>query len=59
MKPFPTPLSHTSRAQPVLSQSPRPQPPRTMRSTVLQSLLLAPDGGVPIRRHGQGRAQAL
>ena len=59
MKPFPTQLSHTSRAQPVLSQSTRPQPPRTMRSTVLQSLLLAPDGGVPTRRHGQGRSRAL
>ena len=59
MKPFPTHLSHTSRAQPVLSQSTRPQPPRTMRSTVLQSLLLAPDGGVPTRRPGQGRSRAL
>jgi hypothetical protein len=27
-----------------------------MRSTVLMSLLLAPDGGVPAHRHGQGGA---
>jgi hypothetical protein len=59
MKPSPSPLSHTSRALPVLSKSNRPQPPRTMRATVLQSLLLAPDGGVPTRRHGQGRTRAL
>jgi hypothetical protein len=25
-----------------------------MRSTVLMSLLLSPDGGVPMHRHGQG-----
>jgi hypothetical protein len=54
MKPSPTPNSHTSRARPVLRPSSRPQPPRTMRSTVLQSLLLAPAGGVSARRHGQG-----
>jgi hypothetical protein len=29
-----------------------------MRSTVLQSLLLAPGGGVPAHRHGQGAAQS-
>jgi hypothetical protein len=57
MKPFPAPLSYTSRARPVLSHVTPSQPPRTMRSTVLQSLLLAPDGGVPARRHGQGRTR--
>jgi hypothetical protein len=30
------------------------QPATTMRSTVLLSLLLAPDGGAEIHRHGQG-----
>ena len=55
MKPFTSPpISHGTRARPVLRPSTRPQPPRTMRSTVLQSLLLAPDGGVPAHRHGQG-----
>jgi hypothetical protein len=28
-----------------------------MRSTVLQSLLLAPSGGVQAQRHGQGAAR--
>jgi hypothetical protein len=28
-----------------------------MRATVLQSLLLAPGGGVPAHRHGQGRTR--
>jgi hypothetical protein len=28
-----------------------------MRSTVLQSLLLAPGGGVKAHRHGQGRVE--
>ena len=54
MKPYLAPIAHGSRARPVLRPSTRPQPPRTMRSTVLQSLLLAPDGGVPAHRHGQG-----
>jgi hypothetical protein len=54
MKPSPAPIFHGSRARPVLRPSTRPQPPRTMRSTVLQSLLLAPDGGVAAHRHGQG-----
>ena len=54
MKPSYTSNTHTSRARPVLRPSSRPQPPRTMRSTVLQSLLLAPSGGVQAKRHGQG-----
>jgi hypothetical protein len=54
MKPSPAPNLHTSRARPVLRPNTRPQPPRTMRSTVLQSLLLAPGGGVHAHRHGQG-----
>jgi hypothetical protein len=54
MKPSPAPNPHGSRARPVLRPDTRPQPPRTMRSTVLQSLLLAPGGGVPAHRHGQG-----
>ena len=54
MKPSPARISHGSRAQPVLRPNPRPETPRTMRSTVLQSLLLAPGGGVPAHRHGQG-----
>jgi hypothetical protein len=29
-----------------------------MRSTVLMSLLLAPDGGVHAHRHGQGGARS-
>jgi hypothetical protein len=52
MKQSPTPIAHSNRARPVLRESTRPQPPRTMRSTVLQSLLLAPDGGVRSHRHG-------
>jgi hypothetical protein len=61
MKPSPLPNPHASRARPVLRPSTRPQPPRTMRSTVLQSLLLAPSGGVTAHRHGQGatRTRAL
>jgi hypothetical protein len=54
MKPSPAPIRHTGRARPVLRETTRPQPPRTMRSTVLLSLLLAPDGGVTAHRHGQG-----
>jgi hypothetical protein len=57
MKPSFAPNSHTSRARPVLRPSSRPQPPRTMRATVLQSLLLAPDGGVVAQRHGQGASR--
>jgi hypothetical protein len=59
MKPSPLPNPHGSRAKPVLRPTTRPQPPRTMRSTVLQSLLLAPGGGVPTHRHGQGSRRAL
>jgi len=58
MKPSFSPNTHTSRARPVLSPSTRPQPPRTMRSTVLQSLLLAPAGGVQAQRHGQGATRS-
>jgi hypothetical protein len=56
MKPSPAPNPHANRARAVLTPSTRPQPPRTMRSTVLMSLLLAPDGGVSAHRHGQGAA---
>jgi hypothetical protein len=55
MKSFPPPHSTTRRAQPALRPAARPQPPTTMRSTVLLSLLLCPDGGVDAHRHGQGR----
>ena len=58
MKPGPTPNLHTNRARAVLRPSPRPQTPRTMRSTVLMSLLLAPDGGVTNQRHGQGASRS-
>jgi hypothetical protein len=54
MKPSPAPNPHASRARPLLRPDTRPQQPRTMRSTVLQSLLLAPAGGVTPHRHGQG-----
>lgn len=54
MKPAPTPNPHSNRARAVLRPSTRPRQPRTMRSTVLMSLLLAPDGGVAAHRHGQG-----
>jgi hypothetical protein len=57
MKPAPTPNPHSNRARAVLSPSSRTEPPRTMRSTVLMSLLLAPDGGVPTHRHGQGASR--
>jgi hypothetical protein len=56
MKPSPAPNPLANRARAVLNPSTRPQPPRTMRSTVLMSLLLAPDGGVSAHRHGQGAA---
>ena len=58
MKPAPTPNPHANRARAVLSPSSRPAPPRTMRSTVLMSLLLAPDGGVGAHRHGQGASRS-
>lgn len=57
MKPVHLPNPHSNRARPILGPSTRPQPPRTMRSTVLMSLLLAPDGGVAAHRHGQGAAR--
>jgi hypothetical protein len=52
MKPAPRSNLHANRARPVLTPSTRPQAPRSMRSTVLQSLLLAPAGGVTPHRHG-------
>ena len=57
MKPSPLPNPHSNRARAVLRPSPRNEPPRTMRSTVLMSLLLAPGGGVRTHRHGQGAAR--
>jgi hypothetical protein len=57
MKPVHTTNLHSNRARPVLRPTTRPQPPRTMRSTVLMSLLLAPDGGVASHRHGQGASR--
>jgi hypothetical protein len=57
MKPVHSTNLHSNRARAVLRPSTRPQPPRTMRSTVLLSLLLAPEGGVPAHRHGQGAAR--
>jgi hypothetical protein len=56
MKPFLPPHSSTKRARPALAPSPRIQPTTTMRSTVLLSLLLCPDGGVETHRHGQGKS---
>ena len=58
MKQAPTPNSHSNRARPVLGPTPRAKRPRTMRSTVLMSLLLAPDGGVSPHRHGQGASRS-
>jgi hypothetical protein len=54
MKPFPPPHSTTKRGRRVSYPAPRIQPATTMRSTVLLSLLLSPDGGVAAHRHGQG-----
>jgi hypothetical protein len=54
MKPFPPPPSSTKRVRPAAHPMPRPQFASSMRSTVLQSLLLSPDGGVETHRHGQG-----
>lgn len=53
MKSFPSPPSSTKRARPA-APLPRPQSGSSMRSTVLMSLLLSPDGGVAPHRHGQG-----
>ena len=54
MKPFLPPHSSTKRAQPAATPAPRIyQPATTMRSTVLLSLLLCPDGGAETHRHGQ------
>jgi hypothetical protein len=54
MKPFPPPHQPFKRSLPAARTTPRPLPTSTMRSTVLQSLLLCPDGGVETHRHGQG-----
>jgi hypothetical protein len=54
MKPFPPLHSSTRRARPAVPPAPRIRPASTMRSTVLLSLLLAPDGGVDAHRHGHG-----
>jgi hypothetical protein len=56
MKPFLPPHSSTKRARPALTPTPRNQPASAMRSTVLQSLLLCPDGGAETHRHGQGKS---
>jgi hypothetical protein len=53
MKSFPPPPSSTKRVRPV-TPLPRPTSGSTMRSTVLMSLLLSPDGGITPHRHGQG-----
>jgi hypothetical protein len=42
------------RPLPAARTIPRPAPTSPMRSTVLQSLLLCPDGGADTHRHGQG-----
>ena len=57
MKPFPPPPSQMNRPLPARTTA-RPAPTNTMRSTVLQSLLLCPHGGVETHRHGQGAAGA-
>jgi hypothetical protein len=54
MKPFPPPQLSVKGPIAMGHTLPRPVPSSTMRSTVLQSLLLCPDGGVEGHRHGQG-----
>jgi hypothetical protein len=55
MKPFPPPYTNFKRSLPAASRpSQRPMTYSTTRSTVLQSLLLCPDGGADAQRHGQG-----
>jgi hypothetical protein len=54
MKSFPPPPSSTKIVRPTAPVLPRPQSGSAMRSTVLMSLLLSPDGGVETHRHGQG-----
>jgi hypothetical protein len=59
MKPFPPPPhSQIKRPLPAARTTPRPAPASTQRSTVLQSLLLCPHGGVESHRHGQGARRA-
>jgi len=54
MKSFPPPHSSTKVVRPTAHPLPRPQFAGSMRSTVLLSLLLSPDGGAESHRHGQG-----
>jgi hypothetical protein len=54
IKSLPPQHSSTKRARPELRPDLRTRPPSTMRSTVMLSLLLCPDGGVEAHRHGQG-----
>jgi hypothetical protein len=54
MKPFPPPHSSVKPVRHAPAPLPRPRTASTMRSTVLLSLLLAPDGGTETHRHGQG-----
>ena len=54
MKSFPSPPPSTKRVRPAAQPLPRPQSGSSMRSTVLMSLLLSPDGGVETHSHGQG-----
>jgi hypothetical protein len=46
------------RPLPAARTIPRPAPTSPMRSTVLQSLLLCPDGGADTQRHGQGASRS-
>jgi hypothetical protein len=54
MKSFPPPHSSNKIVRPTAHPLPLPQFASSMRSTVLMSLLLSPDGGVETHRHGQG-----
>jgi hypothetical protein len=54
MKPFPPPYSNFRRSLPVARTTPRPAPASTMRSTVLQTLLLSP-GDTQRRDSGSDR----
>ena len=58
MKPFPNSPSLMKRPLPAARTTPRPIPASTMRSTVLQSLLLCPDDGMESHRHGQGATRS-
>jgi hypothetical protein len=54
MKSYPANYSSAMRARPALPRPPRVSSATSMRSTVLLSLLLAPDGGTEVHRHGHG-----